>query len=127
MKSQEKKDKIATYIARFLVCCIGILLVIIFVILKIWKTANFEQLMVFGAMIGLCLGYGLGGDIWGARLFGLFTHLNTKGLTKQELAKQNETPFVRFMAKAILFIAIGFAVFFSTILVIAFRNRSAMH
>jgi len=83
--------------------------------------------MMFGAMIGLCLGYGLGGDIWGARLFGLFSYLNTKGLTKQGLAKQNETPFVRFMAKAMFFVAIGFLVFFSVILIITFLNRGSTH
>jgi hypothetical protein len=117
--SPRKSDKVATYIARFIVCCIGISLLVIFVAFKIWKTANFKQWMMFGAMIGLCIGYGLGGDIWGARLFGFFTHLNTKGVVEQ-----NETPFVRFMSKAILFIAIGFVIFFSVILIIAFLNRN---
>jgi hypothetical protein len=70
-------------------------------------------------MIGLCLGYGLGGDMWGARLFGFFMHLNTKGVVEQ-----NETPFVRFVSKAILFIAIALVVFFSTVLIIAYLNRN---
>ena len=119
-KGPRNSYKIATYIARFMVCCFGILLLVGFVACKAWKTANFEVLMMLGAMVGLCLGYGLGGDIWGARLFGFFTHLNTKGVVES-----NDTPFVRFMSKAILFIAIGIIVFVSLVLVIAYWNRVA--
>ncbi|HZF02568.1 MAG TPA: hypothetical protein VE344_11835 [Methylomirabilota bacterium] len=71
MENPRKTDKIATYIARIIACCVGILLVGIFIALKIWKTANFEQLMMYGAMTGLCLGYGLGGDVLGAKIFSL--------------------------------------------------------
>jgi hypothetical protein len=120
-KNPRKSYKIATYIARFMVCCFGILLLVGFVACKAWKTANFEILMMFGAITGVCMGYGLGGDIWGARLFGFFTHLNTKGMVES-----NDTPFVRFMSKAILFIAIGFVVFVSLVLIIAYWNRGAV-
>ena len=118
-KGPRESDRIATYVARIIVSCIGILLLVVFVALKIWKTASFEHLMMLGATIGLCLGYGLGGDILGARLFGFFMHLNTKGVVEQ-----NETPFVRFASRAILFIAIALVVSFSTVLIIAYLNRN---
>jgi hypothetical protein len=119
-KDPRKSYKITTYIARIMVCCFGVLLLVGFVACKAWKTASFEKLMMLGAMIGLCLGYGLGGDIWGARLFGFFTHMNTRGV-----AEANDTPFVRFMSKAILFIAIVVGVIFSLVLIIAYLNRGA--
>ena len=93
---------IATFIARLISCCIGIALLITFVALQIWKTTNLKVWMTFGAMIGICLGYGLGGDIWGARLFDFFTHQKTERLVGQPLPR---------LSKTLLFILIGALVF----------------
>jgi len=124
MKSPQKSDKIATYIARFIAFCIGILLLVIFIVLNFRKTASFESWMIFGAMIGLCVGYGLGGDIWGAKLFDLFTHLNTSKAVEADKKDNRQT---KFLSKVALAVAIGFIVFFATILIIAFLNRGSTH
>ncbi|HEY2328298.1 MAG TPA: hypothetical protein VGI63_00605 [Verrucomicrobiae bacterium] len=124
MKSPRKRDKIATYIARFIAFCIGISLLVIFVVLNFKQTASFESWMIFGAMTGLCIGYGLGGDIWGAKLFDLFTHLNT---SKAVEADKKDDRHTKFLSKATLAIAIGFLVFFSAILILAFLNRGSTH
>lgn len=115
-----KSDKFATAIARFLACCIGISLLIIFVVLKIWKKANFEELMLFSAMTGLCVGYGLGGDIWGAKLFDVFTHLNASKAVEADKKDNRQT---RFLSKVVLGAAICFVVFFSVVLIISFLHR----
>ena len=75
---QSAGNKVATYIARGVISLFGVGLLIIFVAFKIWKTADFKIWMTFGALIGLCVGYGLGGDIWGARFFDLFTGHNSR-------------------------------------------------
>ena len=124
MKSPRKSDKIATYIARFIAFCIGISVLVIFVVLNFKKMASFENWMIFGAMIGLCVGYGLGGDIWGAKLFDLFTHLNT---SKAVEADKKDDRHTKFLSKVALAIAVGLLVFFSVILIIAFLNRGSTH
>jgi len=124
MKNPRNSDKIATYIARFIILCIGISLLVLFIVLKIWKTASFKSWMIFGAMIGLCVGYGLGGDILGAKLFDLFTHLNT---SKAVEADKKDDRHTKFLSKVALAIAVGLLVFFSTILIIAFLNRGSTH
>jgi hypothetical protein len=68
--------------------------------------------MKLGAMIGLCLGYGLGGDIWGARLSDLFTGHNTERLVK------DGKPVSSFMQKATLFVLIGLLVLLSGLWVV---------
>ena len=82
--NQSAGNRVATYIARVIICLFGIGLLILFVGIKIWKTADFKMWMTFGALIGLCIGYGLGGDIWGARLFDLFTGRNTRRLVEED-------------------------------------------
>ena len=82
--NQSAGNRVATYIARVIICLFGIGLLILFVGFKIWKTADFKMWMTFGALIGLCIGYGLGGDIWGARLFDLFTGRNTRRLVEED-------------------------------------------
>ncbi|MGA2802637.1 MAG: hypothetical protein ABSE97_09780 [Verrucomicrobiota bacterium] len=115
-KSPRRSDKIATYIARGISCCIGITLLITFVVVLIkGMPPNFENLMMFGAIIGLCLGYGLGGDIWGARLFGLFAHLNTWRRFGQD--GKPSSPFIRFMSKTLLFIFVGVLVLILALIV----------
>ena len=106
----------ATFIARVIGCCIGIALLIIFVALQIWKTANFKTWTTFGAMIGLCLGYGLGGDIWGARFFDFFTHQKTERLVGQPLPR---------LSKTLLFILVGVLVFLLVLFVrVILYNRN---
>jgi hypothetical protein len=88
----------ATFIAGVIACCIGTALLITFAALQIWKTINLETWITFGAIIGLCLGYGLGGDIWGARLFDFFTHRKTERLVGQPVPR---------LSKTLLFILVG--------------------
>ena len=115
-----KSDKFATQVARILACGIGILLLVIFIMLKMWKTANFEGLMLFGAMVGLCVGYGLGGDVWGAKFFDLFTHLSA---SKAVEADKQDNRLTQFLSKVILGVAICLVVFFSVVLIIVHLHR----
>jgi hypothetical protein len=92
----------STLIARAIGFCIGIALLITFIALKIWKTTNLKGWMTFGAIIGLCIGYGLGGDIWGARLFDLFTGRNSRQLVGRPTPR---------LSKMTLFILVGLFVF----------------
>jgi hypothetical protein len=101
-KPPRRGDRIATYITRGIICCVGLALLITFVGFQLWKNADFETCVAFCAITGLCLGYGLGEDIWGARLFGLFSHLNT-----QRLVRQDGKPQPHFTAKATFFVFAG--------------------
>jgi hypothetical protein len=76
--NSSKRNKVATFIARVLILLFGIGLIAIFVNSMIWKKADFTTWTIFGTVTGLCVGYGLGGDIWGARIFDLFTGLKTR-------------------------------------------------
>jgi len=96
-------DKVATYIGRAFACCVGGGLVIFLIAFKAWRKLGVHQWLIFGAMIGLCLGYGLGGDIWGARLYGFFTGHNFQ--------KEAEKPVHPAAQKGMLFILIGLLVF----------------
>jgi hypothetical protein len=82
------KNKVATLIARVLILLFGIGLLAIFMNFKIWKKADVTTGTLFGAFIGLCVGYGLGGDIWGARIFDLFTGLKVR----REVEADGEVP-----------------------------------
>lgn len=115
-----KSDKIATYIARFIACCIGASLLVIFVTVKIWKNSGIEGLIIYAAMTGLCLGYGLGSDVLGAKLFDLFTHMNA---SKAVEADKKNNRIGQFYTKIVLPVAIIFIVFFGAVLIIAFLNR----
>lgn len=103
---QSARNKAATYIARAVICLFGVGLLIIFIISKIWQTVNLKVWMTFGALIGLCMGYGLGGDIWGARLFDLFTGHNSRRLVE----KDGKSPSY-VMPKATLLILLAVLVF----------------
>jgi hypothetical protein len=115
-----KTDKFATRVARVLAGGLGVLLLVIFIILKVWKTANFEELMLFCAMIGLGLGYGFGGDVLGAKLFDLFTHLNASNAVEADRKDSRPT---QFLSKVILGIAICFVFFFCVVLIIGYLHR----
>jgi hypothetical protein len=62
---------------RAIVLLIGIGLLVMFFVYGIWR-AGLKAWMTFGAITGLFIGYGIGGDIWGARLFDLFTGQNSR-------------------------------------------------
>ncbi len=79
----QPRHRIPTYIARAVIGLIGMGLLIFFIVSKIWRTAGLAHCLAFCAVIGLFLGYGLGGDIWGARLFDLFTGLNSRRHVEQ--------------------------------------------
>jgi hypothetical protein len=66
-----KGDKIATLIFRGIIFCLGVLLLVVFI--RIWSTGDFRRFGICCALISLFIGYGIGGDIWGARLFDWFT------------------------------------------------------
>lgn len=103
--SRRRTDRVATYIGGLFSSCVGVALLVAAIALKIWKTGDFKALMEFGAMTGLCLGYGLGGDIWGARLYDLFSGHNTQRLVK------TGKPVSSFIQKATLFGLIGLLFF----------------
>src|SRR5437016_4798016 len=98
-----RTDRIATHIGRVFACCVGGGLLVTAIVLKVWIKSDLKELMKFAAVIGLCLGYGLGGDIWGARVFDLFAGHNSE--------KDAGKPVHPFMQKAMLFSLIGLLVF----------------
>jgi hypothetical protein len=110
--NQSAGNKAATYIARVIICLFGVGLLIVFVAFKIWETADFKIWMTFGALIGLCVGYGIAGDIWGARLFDLFTGLNSRRLVEKD---GNSPSYV--IPKTTLFILLGVVVFLLALLI----------
>jgi len=110
--NQSAGNKVATYIARGIICLFGIGLLIVFIISKIWKTANYHVWMTFGALIGLCVGYGIGGDILGAKLFDLFTGQKSR----QFIGKDGKSPSY-VIPKITLFILLGILFFLLVILV----------
>ena len=69
-------DKVATGIARTIAFGIGLALLFAFAVGGIWRTADIKGWLTFCALIGLCLGYGIGGDALGARLFNVFSSSN---------------------------------------------------
>ena len=67
----------ARYLFRVVIGLFGIGLLFLFFRYGIWR-AGPKAWMTFGAITGLFIGYGIGGDIWGARLFDLFTGQNSR-------------------------------------------------
>jgi hypothetical protein len=72
------------YIFRTVICLLGFGLLFMFFRYGIWKT-GLGAWMTFGAVTGLFIGYGIGGDIWGARLFDLFTGQNSRRGVEKEI------------------------------------------
>ncbi len=58
--------------------------------MDIWSTNRVESMAAFGALTGLFLGYGLGGDLWGARLFDLFAHTQSRKVALEPLPPRVE-------------------------------------
>jgi len=63
----------------------GLGLLALAVELKVW-TGGLHTLWLFGALIGLFTGYGLGGDLWGARIFDFFVHTESRKLVGEPLS-----------------------------------------
>ena len=110
--NQSAGNRIATYIARAIIGILGIGLLIVFLASKFWKTADVRIWLPCASVIGLFVGYGFGGDIWGARLFDLFTGRSSRRLVD----KDGKSP-VYVMPKATLFIMLGVLVFLLVLLV----------
>lgn len=81
------RNKVTTYIARAVVFLVGIALLVFFLSGKPWETANITTWLTFASITGLFIGYGLGGDIWGARLFDLFTGMNSRRQVEQDAGR----------------------------------------
>ena len=89
-------DKIATCIFRGIIFCLGVLL--LFAFIKMWNKIGIRGCMMFCAMIGLFMGYGIGGDIWGARFFDLFTGQNSQAQVGNKYDR---------LSKVLLFVLLG--------------------
>ena len=91
-----KGDKIATLIFRGIIFCLGVLLLVI--LIKLWNKMGIRDGIVFCTLIGLFMGYGLGGDIWGARFFDLFTGMKSRA----QVEKKQDA-----LSKATLIVLVG--------------------
>jgi hypothetical protein len=67
-----RRDRVATIIFRALVGAFGLLILGVAIYFRLYSE-SWKAFTTFGAFCGLLLGYALGGDRWGARLFMLFT------------------------------------------------------
>jgi tetratricopeptide (TPR) repeat protein len=77
VESDNKDGQSLRYIFRVFIGLLGIGLLYLFFAYGIWR-AGLKAWMIFGALTGLFIGYGIGGDIWGARIFDLFTGQNSR-------------------------------------------------
>ena len=80
------KKNPATYAGRVVVTLFGLGLLFLSIELGILSSWDFQTISCFGALIGLCLGYGIGGDLWGARLFDLFAHTRVRDHAEEPLS-----------------------------------------
>ncbi len=77
------------YFFRTIVCLLGFGLLFLFFRYGIWR-AGLKVWLVFGALTGLFIGYGIGGDLWGARLFDLFTGQNSRRAVEKQIKAQKK-------------------------------------
>jgi hypothetical protein len=89
-KNNPFTGEVARYIFRAVICLFGIGLLVIFFVYGIWR-AGIKAWMTFGAITGLFIGYGVGGDIWGARLFDLFTGQNSRRSAEKNAKKHKKS------------------------------------
>jgi len=101
-------DKIATLIFRAIIFCLGILLLVVF-IKYIWNKAGIRGWIVFCALISLFMGYGIGGDIWGARFFDFFTGQNSQRQVEKNVDGLSKA--MLFILLIILFVLLGLFIF----------------
>lgn len=103
MDTPRKCDRVGTCIGRVFSGCIGGVLLFSFIALKMWRDSNTHFLFLFAGITGLCFGYAFGGDIWGARLYDLFTGHSS--------AQHAEKPLHPVMQKTMLVALIGLLAF----------------
>jgi hypothetical protein len=77
VKPDDKDDQSFRGVFRVFTAILGFGLLFLFFHDGIWRD-SFRAWMTFGALTGLFIGYGIGGDLWGARLFDLFTGQNSR-------------------------------------------------
>ena len=71
LRSMKTADKIATIAFRAVTGIIGFGVLCVAIKFEFYKSVH--GFMMSGGFCGLLLGYAIGGDKWGARMFGLFT------------------------------------------------------
>jgi hypothetical protein len=79
-----------TVLGRIVVGLFGLGLLMLGFQVRIWSTMHVEGMLMFGALAGLFLGYALGGDLWGARLFDLFAHTQSRKVAEEPLPPRVE-------------------------------------
>jgi hypothetical protein len=110
---------VATYLGRTLVALFGIGLLTVSIVMKVWWKGDFRTMLMFGALIGLFLGYGLGGDIWGARFFDFFAHTQSA-----KVADKPVPPMLEKLAQFLGCVLLGFLVLvFVSVMVILVRQH----
>lgn len=81
---------IATGLGRVLIALLGLGLLLVSFKLKVWWQGGIHQISAFGALIGLFVGYGLVGDVWGARLFDFFARTRSRKAVAEPLPPMAE-------------------------------------
>ncbi len=81
---------VTTALGRIVIGLFGLALLVLSFEMGIWSAKQFEGMTVFGALTGLFLGYALGGDLWGARLFDLFAHTQSRKVAEEPLPPKVE-------------------------------------
>ena len=90
VKSDSQDGQSLRHIFRVFIGLFGIGLLFLFFRYGIWR-AGLKAWMTFGALTGLFIGYGIGGDIWGARFFDLFTGQNSRRSVEKSAKKHKES------------------------------------
>lgn len=90
VESDKKDGQPLRHIFRMFIFLLGIGLLYLFFAYGIWR-AGLKAWMTFGALTGLFIGYGMGGDIWGARFFDLFTGQNSLGGNDKKIKTHKES------------------------------------
>lgn len=117
---QPTRNKVTTYIARAVVFLVGIALLVLFLSAKPWQTADITTWLTFASITGLFIGYGLGGDIWGARLFDLFTGMKSRRQVERDAGRP-----VLIFSKMLLLHLLALLLFLPALLVKFIRLRSS--
>lgn len=112
------KRNATTYVGRFVIALFGLGLLVLCLKLKIWSTMGIEKVWTFCALLGLFLGYGFGGDIWGARLFDLFAHTQSRKVAEEPLP-----PVFEKLAQILGVVIAGFLVVAAVFIVVVLKSR----
>jgi hypothetical protein len=90
VESDTRDGQSLRHIFRVFICLLGVGLLYLFFRYGIWR-AGPKAWLTFGAITGLFIGYGIGGDIWGARFFDLFTGQNSRRSVEKKTETQNKS------------------------------------